>query len=93
MRPTAATRSRIGCRVALRTGWRVALRTGWRVALLGECERGGSKRDSDCDAKSFHGAHFVFSLPNQLTDNARRERQVPQLIGPYWLSILVTILD
>jgi hypothetical protein len=67
MRPTAATCSRIGCRVALPSGC--------RIALLGECERGGSKRDSDRDAKSFDGIHFVFFLlPNQQIDNARRQR-------------------
>ena len=43
MRPSAATCSRIG----------------WRAALLGECERGSNKRNSDCEAKSFHGAHVV----------------------------------
>jgi hypothetical protein len=31
------------------------------IALLGECERGGSKRDSDHEAQSFHVGHFAFS--------------------------------
>jgi hypothetical protein len=31
------------------------------IALLGECERGGSKRDSDHEAQSFHAGHFAFS--------------------------------
>jgi hypothetical protein len=45
MRPSATTCSRIGS----------------GAALLGECERGGSKCDSDCEAQSFHSDHFVFS--------------------------------
>jgi hypothetical protein len=45
MRPSAAT-----CR-----------RIGWSIALLGERERGSSKYNSDCEAQSFHVAHFVFS--------------------------------
>jgi hypothetical protein len=48
MRPSAATRSRIG----------------WSVALLGECQRGSSKRKPDCEAQSFHGDHLVFSYQN-----------------------------
>jgi hypothetical protein len=57
MRPSAATCSRIG----------------WSIALLGECERGSSKRDSDCEAQSFHGDHFVFSYQNdEATTLARK---------------------
>ena len=58
MCPGATACSRIGCRVALITG------CGCRGALLGECERGGSKGNSDCEAQSFHGDHFVFSYQN-----------------------------
>ena len=55
MRPGAAACRRIGSRVALITG------CGCRGALLGECERGGSKREPDSQAKSLHVAHSVCS--------------------------------
>jgi hypothetical protein len=48
MRPSAATCSRIG----------------WSIALLGECERRSSKRNSDCEAQTFHSDHLVFSCQN-----------------------------
>jgi hypothetical protein len=45
----------------------VALLGGRRVvggaALLGECERGGGKRDCNREAQSFHTGHLVFSYP------------------------------
>jgi hypothetical protein len=63
--PSAATCSRLGSSVALLGVMRPSAATFSRisssVALLGECERAGSKRDSDCEAQSLHGDHFVFS--------------------------------
>ena len=69
MRPGAAACRRIGSRVALITG------CGCRGALLGECERGGSKREPDRQAKRFHGAHFVFSCSptKACSGNAQRK--------------------
>jgi hypothetical protein len=80
MRPGAATRSCIGCGVALITG------CGRRGALLGECERGGSKREPDRQANSFHLAQWC-SPTKACGGNARRKSRVPQLMTPYWTSI------
>jgi hypothetical protein len=40
------------------------------IALLGECERGGGKRDTNREAQSFHADHL--HSPFRLPDNADR---------------------
>jgi hypothetical protein len=55
---TAAACGRIRCRVVL------------RGPLLGECERRGSKCDSDCKANRFDGAHVAFLLLSRRSYNA-----------------------
>jgi len=64
MGSTAAAGGRIGC----------------RIALLGECERGGRKRDSDCDAQSSHGDHLVSSFPTRRSNNAGARAGFPTSI-------------
>lgn len=77
VRSTAATRRRIGCRVALLSG-RVALLSG-RIALLSECERGCSKRYSDCDAQGFQAAHVIYLRLSRRSYNADTRAEFPKV--------------
>lgn len=49
-----------------------------RIALLSDCERGGSKRDSDSEAESSHGDHLMCSISNPTPRQRQRNGRVSQ---------------
>jgi len=59
-----------------------------RIALLGERERGGSKRDSNRETQSFHADHFAFSFPPIPYNAAERAEFSPDMGTPAFFAVI-----